>query len=281
MTDDFTPEEIANFTAFEKEGWSRVADAYHNQWGTVSAQSTPALLRMAGVQSGHRVLDVATGAGYLAAAAHDAGASATGLDFSAEQVALARSVYPDVVFIQGDAEDLPFESEGFDAVVMGFGMNHLPRPERAATEACRVLKPGGRLSFSVWAIPQPGTAFDIVLGAIEAEGIADPDLPTAPPYFKFADAMQVQTLLADAGFDEISTVVVDQHWRHSTPDQLFSVFHDGAVRASAFLRSQPVSALDNIRRRITNEVSGMKRGDQYVIPAPAAVSAGRKPPVGG
>ncbi|MCP5036660.1 MAG: class I SAM-dependent methyltransferase [Rhodobacteraceae bacterium] len=59
------------------------------------------------------------------------GARSTGLDFSRAQVDLARQVYREIEFCQGDARDLPFEDETFDAVVMGFGMNHLPEPKKA------------------------------------------------------------------------------------------------------------------------------------------------------
>ena len=84
----FSTEDIEGFNAFEKNGWERAADAYHDHWGALSAQSALPMLDLAGVRQGAHVLDVATGAGYVAAAAQGIGAIPIGLDFSGAQVAL-------------------------------------------------------------------------------------------------------------------------------------------------------------------------------------------------
>ena len=58
---------------------------------------------------------MATGAGYVAAAAKSMGALPIGLDFSGAQVELAQKTCPGIKFVQGDAEKLPFDDEAFDA----------------------------------------------------------------------------------------------------------------------------------------------------------------------
>ena len=272
----FTFEDIAPFAEFERNGWERAADAYHDHWGELSAQSAIPMLRAAFVEPGSRVLDVATGAGYVAAAAAEMGASSIGLDFSEAQIELARRVNPDIEFCQGDAQELPYENGFFDSVVIGFGMNHLPKPQLAAEEAWRVLKPGGVFAFTVWATPKPGEGFGIVLSAIDEHGTPNPDLPAAPPYFRFADEEEVSSVLASAGFSKVSTEIVPQFWRHSSPDQVFDAFNEGAVRATAMLRSQPAAVREIIRDVVRADVSRLKSGDEYVIPVPAALSIGRK-----
>src|SRR5262245_49787041 len=117
--------DLEAFKAFEKAGWERAADAYHQHWGNLSRQSAEALVDVAGVAPGKQVLDVATGAGYVAAVAARRGAHAIGLDFSSAQVVLGRATFATVEFRQGDAEQLPFDADTFDAVVIGFGVNHL------------------------------------------------------------------------------------------------------------------------------------------------------------
>lgn len=89
--------------------------------------------------------------------------------------------------MHGDAQELPFDDQVFELVVMGFGMNHLPEPEIAAKEAWRVLKPGVAFAFSVWATPAKSEGIRIVLTAIERHGVSDVKLAAAPPYFRFAD----------------------------------------------------------------------------------------------
>ena len=81
-----------SFREFEQAGWENdggVTKYHEHLWG-VTKQSTSTLLDVARVGNGSRVLDVATGAGYVARAAAQRGADATGIDFSSAQVRLAR-----------------------------------------------------------------------------------------------------------------------------------------------------------------------------------------------
>lgn len=273
---EFTDDNIKHFTEFEKAGWERAANAYHDHWGALSSQSASALLDAAKVKRGSRVLDVATGAGYIASKAAELGAISTGLDFSQAQIELARKTFTNVAFRRGNAQDLPFESSTFDAVVIGFGMNHFPCPEKAASEVWRVLKPGGVFAFTVWASPKPGEGFGIVLSAIEMYGVPNAKLPPAPPYFRFADEQEVKIVLAPAGFFEISTYIVPQFWRHQTPNQLFDAFNEGAVRATAMLQLQPENIRKVIRDAVCREVGKLRNGDEFLISVPAALSVGLK-----
>jgi SAM-dependent methyltransferase len=270
-------DQLAAFVAFERDGWARAAEPFHRLWGPLTRQSAEPLLDAAGVGPGSRVLDVASGAGYLSAAAAARGAEATGLDFAPEQVALAGRNFPGVRFREGDAEDLPFGAGQFDAVVIGYGVNHLPHPERGIAEAFRVLRRGGRLAFTVWAPPQPGEGFGIVLGAIAEHGDPGVMLPPAPPYFRFADPAEVHPVLLAAGFREPQTRLVPQAWQHDTPDRLFEAFGEGAVRATEMLRSQPEAARERIRTAVRSAVEPLRHGDGYRIPVPAALSSARKP----
>lgn len=272
-----TTSELRAFTSFVRAGWEKAAEAYHRHWGSLSQQSAGAMLDAAEVASGTRMLDVATGAGYVAALAKRRGAQPVGLDFSEAQVKLARSTYPDVEFRRGDAQALPFEAEIFDAVAIGFGLNHLPEPEQAFREAFRVLRSGGRMAFTVWAAPKQGEGFGIVLGAITVHGVPDPSLPPAPPYFRFADAAETHRVFASAGFIASATRIVPQFWRHSTPDEVFAAFNEGAVRATAMLRAQPPDRQQAIRRIVRREVEQLGANGEYVIPVPAALSWARKP----
>lgn len=269
--------ELEHFTAFEKSGWENAADAYHHHWGELSQQSIASMLDAAGVAAGSRTLDLATGAGYAAAAASERGAVATGIDFSKAQVELARKVYPGIEFQEGNAEDIQFEANTFDAVVMGFGINHLPHPEAAFSEAYRVLKPGGRFAFTVWAAPETQTGFGIVLSAIERFGAPQAVLPPAPPYFRFADGAEAKRMFEQTGFIRPETDVVPQYWTHESPDHVFDAFNKGAVRATEMLRIQPEAARQKIRSVVRDNVSELRVGDRYVIPVPAALSSAQKP----
>src|SRR4051794_39514329 len=121
--------DVENFRAFEHAGWVNVPRQYHESWGALTSQSIPALLDAAGAGSGVKLLDIATGPGYVAGAAAERGAKVVAVDFSSAMIAQARQIYPDVDFREGDAENLPFAVETFDAAVMNFGILHLARPD--------------------------------------------------------------------------------------------------------------------------------------------------------
>lgn len=265
------------FSEFERTGWEKAANPYHEHWGDLSSQSADAMLDAAKVVRDCRVLDVATGAGYVAAAAQKREASATGIDFSAAQVELASRSHPLIEFRQADAEGLPFPDGMFDAVVMGFGMNHMPNPEMVCDEVFRVLRSGGWFAFTVWGEPRDGEGFGIVLSAIEKHGQTITGLPEAPPYFRFADRSEASQLLRRSGFVDAETTRVEQVWHHDSVTSLYDAFNEGAVRATAMLRSQPREQREKIRAQIHEETLKLKDGTKYVIPVPAVLSSARKP----
>jgi demethylmenaquinone methyltransferase / 2-methoxy-6-polyprenyl-1,4-benzoquinol methylase len=106
----------------------------------------------ADLRPGQRVLDIAGGTGDLARAfARKVGSSGLVVhtDINASMLRVGRDrlldaglVLPTVVC---DAEKLPFESESFDRVSVGFGLRNMTHKEQALAEMQRVLKPGGKL----------------------------------------------------------------------------------------------------------------------------------------
>lgn len=102
---------------------------------------------LAAVRSGARALDLCCGTGDLALALAGRGTQVTGLDFSAPMlsVAIERKRPDDTLFIQGDAMNVPFPDNSFDAVTMGYGLRNLSSWETGLAEMQRVAKPGGRI----------------------------------------------------------------------------------------------------------------------------------------
>ena len=106
------------------------------------------------LQTGMRVLDVACGTGNLALPAARMGAIVTGVDIAPNLIEQARqnAAREDlkIQFDEGDAENLPYENAGFDAVVTMFGAMFAPRPEVVAAELKRVCRPGGLIAMANW-----------------------------------------------------------------------------------------------------------------------------------
>lgn len=252
-----TTAETTAFRSFELAAWGDggVAQTYDEWWGSLTQQAVPHLLDAAAIGAGSSVLDVATGPGFVAAAAAERGATVTGIDFSAAMVARARAHYPTVRFAEGDAETLAFPEGSFDAVTIAFGLLHLARPDAALAEAHRVLQPGGRVAFTVWAAPPATQGFAAVLDAIAKHGRTDVPLPPGPPFFRFADPDECRRTLVGLGYDNIATATVAMTWRSASVDMLCTAFEQGTARTRGLLRAQTPKALEQIRAAIRQVVT--------------------------
>ena len=117
----------------------------------------------AGVDADMRVLDVACGTGNAALPAARAGARVSGLDLvpklleAGREKAAAASV--EIDWVEGDAEELPFEDRAFDRVFSTFGHMFAPRHRRTADEMARVCRQGGAIATCSWT-PE-GTVGDV------------------------------------------------------------------------------------------------------------------------
>jgi ubiquinone/menaquinone biosynthesis C-methylase UbiE len=271
------PPEPSEFHAFERAGWESIPRAYQDAFGTLTTQAIDALLDAARVGPGVRVLDVATGPGYVAAAAAEREATVVGVDFSVAMLAEARRHHPTIDFQAGDATALPFPDSSFDAVVMSFGLLHLAHPDQALAEAHRVLRPKGRIGFTVWARPEDAIGFGIVLGAIQRHGRLDVPLPPGPPFFRFSDSEECRRALRAVGFDAPEVATVPQIWRLASVDALFEVMREGTVRTAGLLRAQTAEAQEAIRNAMRETVRPYARAGGVEIPMPAVLASAVKP----
>ncbi|MGC9316708.1 MAG: arsenite methyltransferase [Armatimonadota bacterium] len=113
-------------------------------------------IAIADLKPGEAVLDLGCGGGFdcfLAANAVGPEGRVIGVDMTEEMIATARTNaekagYSNVQFRLGEIEALPVEDGSVDVVISNCVINLVPDKARAFAEACRVLKPGGRLHVS-------------------------------------------------------------------------------------------------------------------------------------
>jgi demethylmenaquinone methyltransferase / 2-methoxy-6-polyprenyl-1,4-benzoquinol methylase len=110
------------------------------------------VVQLAQIKPGDRALDLCCGTGDLALALAQHGANTTGLDFSRPMLDVAarrqrnfEPQIPDLSYIQGDAQQVPFPDSSFDIVTIGYGLRNLTSWERGLDEMYRVARPGARL----------------------------------------------------------------------------------------------------------------------------------------
>ena len=148
-----TPRDVAAMFDGVARGYDRT--------NAVLSVGNAALWRIATVkavapQPGERILDIAAGTGTSSIALAKTGAEVIALDFSQGMVEEGRRRHPELQFVQGDAEKLPFGDAEFDAVSISFGLRNVQHPEVAIAEMLRVLKPGGRVVICEFSRPPLG-----------------------------------------------------------------------------------------------------------------------------
>jgi SAM-dependent methyltransferase len=262
--------------AFEYAGWERAAAHYNDAFADATVRFLPALLDAAKVATNKRVLDVACGPGYAAAAAATRGARVRGLDFSPAMLAIARTRHPDLEFAQGDAEALPYADAGFDCVVSNFGVHHFPNLVRALSEVHRILAPGGRMAFTTWAAPEDNVAWRLVFDAVGAFG----DLGVAkrmPPGGMLNSREACMNALAAASFADSRVELQREVWPLSRPQQLIERLQQGTARMAGLISGQDPARLPRIAADVARQAEQYRRGDRILVPIAALVASAVKP----
>ena len=172
------------------------------------AAITKTLLELAAPQPGEKVLDIGCGSGtttLLLAERVGRSGRVLGIDISAPmlEAAVARAAKTAGIaqFVEGDATDHPFESQGFDLAFSQLGVMFFADPIASFRNIHRAVKPGGRIVFACWRHP-----FEHLWAWIP-ESAAKPFLPPAPAAdwnapgrYAFHDPDRVKSVLLQAGF---------------------------------------------------------------------------------
>lgn len=106
-----------------------------------------------GAVPGQRVLDLAAGTGTSSEPYADAGVDVVACDFSVGMLKVGKRRRPDIDFIAGDATNLPFADNSFDASTISFGLRNVIDPKKALREMLRVTRPGGKLVVAEFSHP--------------------------------------------------------------------------------------------------------------------------------
>jgi SAM-dependent methyltransferase len=192
-------------------------------------------------------------------------------------VAIATAQYPGLDFRQGDAENLPFADESFDAVVSNFGIGHFPRPERAVDGFARVLALHGVVALSWWDIPARHRLNGIFFDAVnEVQANPPTDIPTGPPMFRFSDDQELSALLRSAGLAQVAVQTYTFVHRLGSADELWNGILGGTVMTSIGIRRQTKEVQDRIRTTFNRLVQTYAKDGGIHIPVAFKIGAGRK-----
>jgi SAM-dependent methyltransferase len=208
------------------ENWAAMAEGWERaraERERMAAPVTEWLVRALAPEPGDVVLELAAGqgdVGFAVAASLGADGRLISSDFSPAMLEIARRRAEElgltnVEFRELDAEALDLDESSVDGVVCRWGFMLMPNPAAALAETRRVLQPGGRLAFAVWARGDRNPWITVAGRILVAHGHMPPPVPGEPGMFVLADKEELRAMVGAAGFTnvEIADVSLQSEYR--------------------------------------------------------------------
>ena len=281
MTNDKASEVLATWEA-TSHYWSKHQALIEMMFAPLSQ----ALIEAAHIESGQAVLDVGGGSGQpsltIAAVVGDSG-SVTYTDPAAGMLKTARAEaerrgLTNIKFHQCSAEQLPFSDASFDVAVGRMSAMFFTDVASALREILRVVKPGGSVSFLVWADKEVNPFFNVLAEILDRFVPAEPQAEDAPEAFRFAPPGKLRKLLSAAGavsvtertFDfSIAAPITPEHFW-----ELRTEMSDSFRNKLARLVPDQVAA---IKYTVQKQVGSYFKTGGMVFPGQVLLVTGRKP----
>ncbi len=280
----FDPVKYKNTT---RDQWQSAAEAWFrwsptlNQW---LGKSTDTMLEMAGILPGHRVLDVAAGAGEQSiTTAKKVGETGYVLatDISSNILEFAQRMAKEeglnnIETKVMDGENLTVPDSSFDAVISRVGLIYFPDQQRALKEMLRVLKPGGKVAAIVYSTPEKNKFFSIPVSIIRNRAKLPLPLPGQPGPFSLGAEGVIENAFIQAGFINVKSVRINSplHLPFAKDCVQFEKESFGALH-------QMLSALSDTERQtvwseIEQELKQFETENGFVGPCEMVVAVGGK-----
>ena len=192
------------------EAWDEIAEGYDRYVAPQEVDLANEALRLVGLQTGERFLDVAAGTGGLGLPAARLGAQVLATDWSPAMIERYRARVLEEGLSNAEARvmdchalDLPDDS--FDVAGSQFGVMVVPDQPRALREMVRVTKPGGRVLLIAYGPAAELEFLQIFIGALKAVHPEFPGLPDDPPPLEFqvSDPDVLRARLTEAGLKDV------------------------------------------------------------------------------
>ena len=242
------------------------------------------MLRELRAQEGDTVLELAAGVGETGFEAARIVGEAGGLitsDLSPAMLDAARRRgaelgVTNVDYRVIDAERIELDDDSVDGVLCRFGYMLMADPAAALAETRRVLRPGGRLTLTVWGALERNPFFAIIAISLVQRGhIPPPDPPPAPGPFSMASPERVERLMRDAGFAEGRTEELTGQFVIPDVDEYLSVIADTAGPIALALRGLAETDRAAVRADVEDSLRRFAAGEGYVLPCVAICAVAR------
>lgn len=281
----FDPVKYKNTT---HDQWQTAAEAWYrwsstlNQW---LGKATDKMLEMAGITDGHRVLDIAAGAGEQSiTTAKKVGTSgyvlATDISSNILEYAKQMAQQARVNNIETkvmDGENLTLEDGTFDAAISRVGLIYFPDQQRALKEILRVLRPGGKVAAIVYSTPDKNGFFSIPVSIIRTRAKLPPPLPGQPGPFSLGAEGIIENAFLQAGFKNIKSVRVDSPLELPTARECVRFEKESFGALHQMMSNLSVSEKESVWKEIENELQQFESDNGFTGPCEMVVAVGEKP----
>jgi SAM-dependent methyltransferase len=165
-----------------------------------------------------------------------------------------------------DAARLELPDDAVDGILCRWGYMLLDEPGAALAEARRVLRPGGRLVFAIWA-EADRNPWATTLGRILLErGHIEPPVPGSPGMFALADYDRLAELVRGAGFGDPSFEDVALAAPYGDVDDYLDVQLDLAAQTSVIVRALPAEEYAEVRSELAERLERFRVGERLSLP---------------
>lgn len=283
-TPQFDPVKYKNTT---RDQWQTAAEAWFrwsptlNQW---LGQATETMLDMAGISTGHRVLDVAAGAGEQSiTTAKKVGAtgyvlatdiSSNILEF-AEQMAKQAGLKNIETKVM-DGENLTIPDSTFDTVISRVGLIYFPDQQRALKEMLRVLKPGGKVAAIVYSTPEKNKFFSVPVSIIRNRAKLPPPLPGQPGPFSLGAEGVIDTAFRQAGFINVKSVLVDSPLLMPAAKNCVQLERESFGALHQMMSGLTDTEKESVWKEIEQELKKFETEKGFIGPCEMVVAVGEK-----
>jgi SAM-dependent methyltransferase len=222
------------------------ADAYDRFVGRYSPSLSAALIGIAAVEPGMRVLDVGCGPGGLTRALADrvGGENVAAIDPSEPFVEACHARVPDADVRIGAAEDLPFADGSFDRVLSQLVVNFMADAERGVREMARVSVADGRVAACVW---DYGEGMTMLRTFWDAALEIDPEAEDEGRTMRYGSRSELEALWRSAGLEDVETGQLVATAEYESFDDLWAPLPTGVGPAGAFCASLDPERQDALR----------------------------------
>jgi SAM-dependent methyltransferase len=278
-----------SFKAATREQWDRHAQGWNASAPLVRnwlKESTTAMLAMADIGPGARVLDVAAGAGDqtldIAERVGPAGSvlatdlSRAILEFAKENA--RRAGYRNVETQVADGEDLNVPEASFDAAICRLGLMFFPDPGKGLREIFRALKPGGRACTLVFSTPERNPCVRILMAtALKHAGLPPRDPYQAGGLLSLGKPGLIDELFHRAGFTRVATKQIVAPFKLASGREYLDFVRSSASPILQILERLDGRAREDARADIEGQLSAFKTRDGWEGPNELLLTIGHRP----